>query len=699
MTFHKFGVLIMFSMTLSEYLNTQLESCDLSETPCEQIPINKGYGFMTEIDSHKIKRGRLFLQKGNIYKRTSDGKHYELVEYLNETTQVVVRNIENSTTCIVNIDELENLTDENNEHINLDLSAIGDELWQKAQAKFEAIKPLLGTNRYNAQLIKARATQINVTERTLYRWLKAYNSVSSIAGLVDRKRGWQDGHSRLLPEQDKIIERVIREFYLTKQRTSMEQTYREVFRICSLENIEKPSKKAIRQRILQISQKEMLTKRGQKELANKRFKPTPFEFPNADYPLSVIQIDHTPVDLILVDDKYRKPIGRPFLTLAIDVYSRMITGYYLSLNAPSITSVAMCVARSILPKDKLLLEHGIDDGEWTCFGYPQKIHVDNAAEFQSNTFAQSCALHGINLEFRPIGKTHYGGHIERLMGTSMKEVHSIPGTTFSNIKERDTYQSEKEATMTLNEFETWLLTYITKIYHKRYHNGIGCSPEQQWRVGIFGDENKVGIGMPSLPADGKTLLLDFLPSFERTIQHFGVTIDGLTYYDTALNVFINQTDEKGNKHKFLFRRDPRDISQLWFYDPNLHQYFIVPFANQQLPSMSLWEYRAVRKRIEDKGDRYINENQIYQALTEMRELVENASKSTKRARRQEQRQKSHEKSQQLIAKTIANHSTDINVNKAQPSSEITSDTIKSNNSPNHADLTNDDFDFDLGEID
>lgn len=404
MTFHKFGVLIMFSMTLSEYLNTQLESCDLSETPCEQIPINKGYGFMTEIDSHKIKRGRLFLQKGNIYKRTSDGKHYELVEYLNETTQVVVRNIENSTTCIVNIDELENLTDENNEHINLDLSAIGDELWQKAQAKFEAIKPLLGTNRYNAQLIKARATQINVTERTLYRWLKAYNSVSSIAGLVDRKRGWQDGHSRLLPEQDKIIERVIREFYLTKQRTSMEQTYREVFRICSLENIEKPSKKAIRQRILQISQKEMLTKRGQKELANKRFKPTPFEFPNADYPLSVIQIDHTPVDLILVDDKYRKPIGRPFLTLAIDVYSRMITGYYLSLDAPSITSVAMCVARSILPKDKLLLEHGIDDGEWTCFGYPQKIHVDNAAEFQSNTFAQSCALHGINLEFRPIGR-------------------------------------------------------------------------------------------------------------------------------------------------------------------------------------------------------------------------------------------------------------------------------------------------------
>lgn len=64
----------------------------------------------------------------------------------------------------------------------------------------------------------------------------------------------------------------------------------------------------------------------------------------------MIQIDHTPVDLMLVDNEHRKSIGRPYLTLAIDVYSRMITGYYLSLDPPSATSVAMCVARSILQK-------------------------------------------------------------------------------------------------------------------------------------------------------------------------------------------------------------------------------------------------------------------------------------------------------------------------------------------------------------
>ncbi|BBI69861.1 hypothetical protein PKHYL_40520 [Psychrobacter sp. KH172YL61] len=130
-----------------------------------------------------------------------------------------------------------------------------------------------------------------------------------------------------------------------------------------------------------------------------------------------------------------------------------------------------------------------------------------------------------------------------------------------------------------------------------------------------------------------------MPSFERTIQHFGVTIDSLRYYDPCLNIFINAKNKDGSKKHFLFRRDPRDISKIWFYDPSLHQYFTVPFANQQLPSMSLWEYRKIRKQIADKGNEYINEHQIYEALTEMRDLIEDSSKKTKSARRQAQLQK------------------------------------------------------------
>ncbi|ELP2628267.1 hypothetical protein R1U59_005542, partial [Klebsiella pneumoniae] len=43
------------------------------------------------------------------------------------------------------------------------------------------------------------------------------------------------------------------------------------------------------------------------------------EPPAVTAPLEQVQIDHTVIDLIVVDDRDRQPIGRPYLTLAIDV--------------------------------------------------------------------------------------------------------------------------------------------------------------------------------------------------------------------------------------------------------------------------------------------------------------------------------------------------------------------------------------------
>lgn len=611
-------------------------------------------GFMTnstsiihEREHDRLTRGRIILKKGNVYINREDGEQYELVEYLDENAQVLIRNLHTWQCKITSIYQLENVKINEREDLSVDLSEISDEYWEKALKRYEIIKPLLNYEQHCPASIKERAAEVGVSERSLYRWLKAYNSLGSIAGLVERKRGWLKGNSRLTKEQDELVTNVINEFYLHKQRPTMEQTIREVQRVASQKGIPSPCRRTISLRLSSISEEEKLRKRGQKEKAKNKFTPKPNSFPNADHPLSVIQIDHTPVDLIIVDNQYRKPIGRPYLTLAMDVYSRMITGYYLSLDAPSVTSVAMCIARSILPKERLLLDHNVK-GEWSVFGYPNKIHVDNGADFRSLDLSKSCQMHGITLEFRPVGRPEFGGHIERVIGTFMKEVHGLSGTTFSNIKEKDTYQSEAEAVMTLDEFEKWLINYIVNVYHKRTHSALGMSPVQKWRLGIFGDNNNAGSGYHQMPANEQTLLLDFLPSEKRTIQHNGVTIDGLRYYDAALNMYINDSDEKGKSKEFLFRRDPRNIGKIWFYDPKLKRYFPIPFADQSLPDMSIWEYKQVRQFLKDKDEKLIHSQQIHDALTEMRDLVEQSAQRTKKARRQAQRQKVHAKSKVVI---------------------------------------------------
>lgn len=608
-------------------------------------------GFIHPRYHGKLDRGRIVLQKGNIYVNREDGEQYELIEYLDEDAQVMIRHLHTRQSKIASIHQLENLKVNEREDVSVDLSEISNEYWEKALEKYEMIKPLLNYEQHSPSSVKARAAEVGVSERSLYRWINAYNSLGSIAGLVARKRGWSEGNSRLTKEQDDLIKAVINEFYLHKQRPSIEQTIREVQRAANQKGIDSPSRRTIRQRILRISEEERLRKRGQKEKAKNKFTPKPNSFPNANFPLSVIQIDHTPVDLIIVDNQYRKPIGRPYLTLAMDIYSRMITGYYLSLDEPSVTSVAMCISRSILPKERLLLDHNVQ-GEWSVFGYPNKIHVDNGADFRSVDLSRSCEAHGIALEFRPVGRPEYGGHIERVIGTFMKEVHGLSGTTFSNIKEKDTYQSESEAVMTLDEFETWLLHYIVNVYHKRVHSALGMSPVQKWRLGIFGDKDHVGCGYPQMPIDEQTLLLDFLPSEQRTIQHNGVTIDGLRYYDVALNMYINYSDEKGKSKEFTFRRDPRNISKIWFYDPKLKRYFPIPFADQSLPDMSIWEYKQVRQHLKNKDEKLIHLQQINYALTEMREMVKQSAERTKKARRQAQRQKIHAKSEVVIPTNV-----------------------------------------------
>lgn len=592
-------------------------------------------------EAYEPQRAAVDIRVGNLV--ICGGETYRLSEVLDFESVIGVE-VHSGRSVPLRIGELRVLEDQDsNSSVNLDIDEITSGDWKIAEERYEAIKPLVEYESPGRKRVNQRATEVGVHPSTLYRWLADYNSFGVIATLIPKRRGWQEGKGRISFEAERVIEQAIKDFYLTPQRPTAEKTVVEVRRICRERGVDAPSASTIRSRISKISEKERLRGRGYREKAKNKFVPTPGNFPHSDYPLAVVQIDHTPVDLILVDDEFRKPIGRPWITLAIDVYSRMVTGYYLSFDSPSGTSVAMCVAHSMLPKEEWLALHGVDT-DWPVWGKPRTIHVDNGPDFKSDNFKKSCALHSINIEYRPLKVPQYGGHIERLLGTFMNDVHELPGTTFSSVKDKEDYDSEKYAVMTKSEFEKWLVTLICKRYHYKFHNGIGMSPSHKWEIGIFGNAEEQGIGMRPRPTNRLTLQLDFLPSFKRIIHTFGVSIDGLRYYSEALRSWINRKDSKTKtKRKFIFRRDPRDISNIWFFDPEIKQYFKIPFANLSLPSMSIWEHQQAKKKLKAEGDKSINEHRLLDAVVELREQVEESKEKTKKARRQAQRRKEHEK--------------------------------------------------------
>ena len=99
-------------------------------------------------------------------------------------------------------------------------------------------------------------------------------------------------------------------------------------------------------------------------------------------------------------------------------------------------------------------------------------------------------------------------------------------------------------------------------------------------------------------------------------------------------------DEGTNKKKkFIFKRDPRDIKYLWFYDNVLQEYFKINVADQNMPNMTLWEYELIKKRLYEDGTTQINTAQIIDAHEELHRQIEDSTKKTKKVRRLKQRLK------------------------------------------------------------
>lgn len=520
------------------------------------------------------------------------------------------------------------------------IDAILDKDWKIAQERLAIIQPLVHKPGRTKVDVESIAEKHKLHINTIYKWLQLYEPNSLLTSLAPKTRK-DAGAKKLTDKVEAIISACIEEEYLTKQRKSVLAVYNVIALQCRQANLTVPHPNTVRNRVKVLSEQVRVARRFGSKKAENQFSAIEGAFPHADYPLAVIQIDHTPIDLILVDDEYRLPIGRPWITLAIDVYSRMVVGVYVSFDPPSATSTGICLSHAILPKDNWLILHDIA-ASWPCWGLPRTVHADNAKEFRGNMLQKACEEYNINLEWRPVARPHYGGHIERLLGTFAKEIHTLPGTTFSNTKQREGYDSDKNSALSLSEFERWLAILITESYHQKVHSGIGCSPLKKYEEGILGTKSTKGVGLPRRIEDEQTLLLNFLPYEERTVQDYGIRILDIYYFHDVLRIWINSTVEGRSKLKRLFvcRVDPRDISIIWFFDPQLKTYFPIPYRNTAHPAMSLWELQAVRKQLKSEGQTEVDEEMIFSALEKMRQIEKDAVEKTKKSRRALQRRKS-----------------------------------------------------------
>jgi len=540
------------------------------------------------------------------------------------------------------------------------LVELDEKEYAKALERFRIIEPLLELPERTAKDVQAVADKQHKGVATIYRWLDKYETYGTVSSLASSYSNCgAKGKGRLDNSVETVVASVIDAFYLDKQQYPFSTIYRKISEKCLNIGQTAPSESAIRNRLKRLDPK--LVAKRRKGVGVRDTRGTPGKFPDVKMPLDIIQIDHTKVDIMLVDDTTRMNIGRPNITVAIDVYSRMIYGFHISLEPINFFSVGQCLLNAILPKDDLL-KHFDVKGEWPVYGLPRKVHMDNAKEFRSDSLMRFCQEYRIEDIYRPVARAHFGGAVERVIGTHMKQVHQLPGTTFSNVKERGTYDSEEHATMTISELDQWYLDFVVNVYHKTEHHDLGMTPEEKFYQAYLGVGDGTIPFLPSVPANTLKLRMALLPSVERTVQKNGITIDYVTYFSETLRKWIVPAEYKKLNHNLrsatvLCRRDPRDISKIYVYDPDIDDYITVPYSDIKRPAINLSELRrSIAEAKKEVTGRELEMHDIFKAYDRLDSYVEKA-KREKRSTRRHDSSKRHTKKALEYEKQILTETT------------------------------------------
>lgn len=311
--------------------------------------------------------------------------------------------------------------------------------------------------------------------RTQRRHLKALaiarlTGTDELVALVPRIRQRGNRQPRLSEAQEAAMQDVIREHHLTAIAPNAKHVDAQLARMCVERGIDKPSYPTLLARIKAIPQQTADRSRHGNRVAyqNSEFVLVLY----ADTPvhgsrfLQYVHMDHTELDIELVSLRTGKCLGRPWLSLAIDAYTRRIVGIYLSFDPPSYRS-NMMLLRDMVRRHRRL---------------PQFIVVDNGPDFRSHDFDRFTELMGIHVRYRPAGRPRHGAVMERIFGHAHSSyVHNLAGNTKATKKVRQTtgkFLPSRLAEWCLEYLYYGLEYWAFDYYDTLDHPTLGMSPRQ-----------------------------------------------------------------------------------------------------------------------------------------------------------------------------------------------------------------------------
>lgn len=482
---------------------------------------------------------------------------------------------------------------EQNIHLDLTLKDYGEVEKSQMEQRFKIIQPfILGELKpvevkdYVMNFPDEDKPNGKLSVASFYRWVNLWYKRRNKLDLIPKKTG-PKGH-RVNADVMKEVSTIISKYNKKVEVTTIKDEYDKLLSTIKNTNITRDDSEKLK-KISESTFRRLCKKyhdpyEKDKELLGTNMADLKHngvrDATRASRPLEVMELDWTPIDCLIIDFDTDESF-RPVIMYGMDQATSEPMGFRIIFkHEPDAGDWKQLILHCILPKTNIKEKYPKVQGEWSAYGVPQSILLDNAKVNDSLEVAEICNALNIGLRYAEVKSGHHKGLIEHALGNlNHKAFQGLLGSLFSNTDEKGEYDAQAKAVVNIEGLYHITHIAIVDLVANNFNRGINKQgvPEHLWREGLR--EMKVH---PKLPYNREYLELIFSSnSVFRTVVPKGIELMGHLFNSEELNELRKRLEREG-KSRMVQVRYGQDMRVVYVRDEQNKRYIEAVIKNAGL---------------------------------------------------------------------------------------------------------------------
>lgn len=452
---------------------------------------------------------------------------------------------------------------------------------------------------------------------TVREWIRTYKRNGNMSYALVDKRGINKPSKRINRKADSLLDSMLSTHYLKLRGESARSTHR--FMQLQIRAINKneqqdlkcPSLSTLNRRINELPKMVVDRHRFGTAYAKNKWRYS-MSGDQSTRIMERVEVDHTMLDIWVLDPISGLPLGRPWVTILIDRYSGYILGLHVSFYGPSASTIASALRMSIEPKDTLCEAISGLQNYWSAYGVAEMYVMDNGKEMHSHRFRRIGWELQTDFIYNPVRQPWLKASIERTM---MEVCRILPaaGRVYTPIKNALAPDPKKTSTVMFDDLCEGLLLWAIDVYPLRINRNLLTRPIDLW------NEGRQSMPPIALPHSTQSLDLTMGIATERTVSGDGMVFEYLRYNSLELQDYCRR---RNKSFRTEVRIVPDDISYAFINLPQEQRWIKADLVNRNYGAdgpLSLLQHQIIRKEAGRKLNQKNAEEELFNAWHQLRD--------------------------------------------------------------------------------